>query len=208
MQQVSKLADRILLQHRRIDVLEIDLRHLRQARSATRCGCTPETPPGRPVSARDGTRAPARDRPSCTARHRARRRDRTTRSPNGSASPSATASCAGSFSSAKFCAASAIDEGARSTPVTFAPWRANRTRSVPAPHPTSSTRRPAELVERHEPRQMVQLLEMILLEIGEEPRRARRMRRDLEVVNVRVPVRANGALGRRVIRTCGHEGLL
>ncbi len=66
----------------------------------------------------------------------------------------------------------------------------------------------AELVERHEPRQMVQLLEMILLEIGEEARRAGRMRRDVEVVNVCVPVRAHGALRRRVIRTCGHERLL
>ena len=93
-------------------------------------------------------------------------------------------------------------------PVTFAPWRANRTRSVPAPHPTSSTRRPRILIERHEPRQMVQLLEMILLEVGEEAGRARRVRRDVEVVNVCVPVRAHGALGRRVIRTCGHEGLL
>ena len=34
----------------------------------------------------------------------------------------------------------------------------------------------AKLVERHEPRQMVQLLEMILLEIGEEAGRARRVR--------------------------------
>ena len=66
----------------------------------------------------------------------------------------------------------------------------------------------AILIERHEPRQMVQLLEMILLEIGEEAGRARRMRRDVEVVNVRVPVRAHGALGRRVIRTCGHGRLL
>ena len=55
---------------------------------------------------------------------------------------------------------------------------------------------PAKLVERHEPRQMMQLLEMILLEVGEEAGRARRVRRDVEVVNVRVPVRAHGALGR------------
>ena len=67
---------------------------------------------------------------------------------------------------------------------------------------------PAKLIERYQPRQMMQLLEMILLEIGEEAGRARRMRRDVEVVNVRVPVRAHGALGRRVIRTCGHERLL
>ena len=67
---------------------------------------------------------------------------------------------------------------------------------------------PAELIERHEPRQMVQLLEVILLEIGEEAGRAGRMRRDVEIVNVRVPVRAHGALGRQVIRTRGHERLL
>ena len=64
---------------------------------------------------------------------------------------------------------------------------------------------PAKAVEGHETRQMVQLFEVILLEIGEEARRARRMRRDVEVVNVRVPVRAHGALGRRMIRTCGHR---
>ena len=56
---------------------------------------------------------------------------------------------------------------------------------------------PAELIERHEPRQMVQLLEVILLEIGEEAGRAGRMGRDVEIVNVCVPVRAHGALDGR-----------
>ena len=36
-----------------------------------------------------------------------------------------------------------LAEAEMSTPVTWAPPRANRTRSVPAPHPTSSTVRPA-----------------------------------------------------------------
>ena len=67
---------------------------------------------------------------------------------------------------------------------------------------------PAKLVERHEPRQMVQLLEMILLEVGEEAGRSGRVGRDVEVVNVRVPVRTHGALGRQMIRTRGHEALL
>ena len=66
----------------------------------------------------------------------------------------------------------------------------------------------AEAVEGHETRQMVQLLEVILFEIGEEARRARRMRGDVEIVNMRVPIRAHGALGRRMIRTCGHRRLL
>ena len=52
----------------------------------------------------------------------------------------------------------------------------------------------AVLIERHQPRQMVQLFEMVLLEIGKKSGRARRMRRDVEVVNVCIPVRANGAL--------------
>ena len=64
------------------------------------------------------------------------------------------------------------------------------------------------LLERHEAWQMMQLLEVILLEIGKEAGRARRVRGDLEIVNVSVPVRADSALGRRPIRTCGHGGLL
>jgi hypothetical protein len=59
----------------------------------------------------------------------------------------------------------------------------------------------AKLIERYESRQMMQLLEVILLEIREEPGCARSMRRDVEVVNVRVPVRTNGALGWLGIRT-------
>ena len=49
---------------------------------------------------------------------------------------------------------------------------------------------------------------MILLEIGEEARRTGGVRRDVEIVNVRVPVRAHVALGGRLIAACGHERLL
>ncbi len=38
---------------------------------------------------------------------------------------------------------------------------------------------------------MMQLLEVVLIEVGEEPRRSDGMRRDLEIVNVPVPVLAN-----------------
>ena len=55
---------------------------------------------------------------------------------------------------------------------------------------------PAELVEGHQPRQVMQFLEMILLEIGEEAGEPGGCVGDVEIVNVRVPVRANGALGR------------
>ena len=53
----------------------------------------------------------------------------------------------------------------------------------------------AVAVEVDEPQQVVQLLEMILIEIGEEARRADRMRRDLEIVNVPVPVLADVGRG-------------
>ena len=46
-------------------------------------------------------------------------------------------------------------------------------------------------VEVDQPQQMVQLLEVVLIEVGEEPRRADRMRRDLEIVDVLVPVVAD-----------------
>jgi hypothetical protein len=38
---------------------------------------------------------------------------------------------------------------------------------------------------------MMQFLEMVLVEVGEEARRANRMSRNLEVVNMAVPVVAN-----------------
>ncbi len=44
----------------------------------------------------------------------------------------------------KFVWASAIADGARSTPVTTAPFVAKRARSTPAPQPTSSTRLPLD----------------------------------------------------------------
>ena len=49
----------------------------------------------------------------------------------------------------------------------------------------------AVAVEVDEPQQMMELLEMILIEIVEEAARADRMRGDLEIVNVPVPVRAD-----------------
>ena len=55
---------------------------------------------------------------------------------------------------------------------------------------------------------MVELLEVILLEVREEAWRSGGMRRDIEIMNVRVPVRTYGALRRGGIRTCGHEQLL
>ena len=42
----------------------------------------------------------------------------------------------------------------------------------------------------------MQLLEVILIEIGEESRRSERVRGDLEIVNVPVPVVANVGCGR------------
>ena len=46
-------------------------------------------------------------------------------------------------------------------------------------------------VEIHEAQQVMQLLEVVLVEIGEEARRADRMLRDLEVVDVLIPVFAD-----------------
>ena len=54
-------------------------------------------------------------------------------------------------------------------------------------------------VEVDQPQQVVQLLEVVLVEIGEEPRRPDRVRRDLEIVNVLVPVVADvGSCGARM----------
>ena len=46
-------------------------------------------------------------------------------------------------------------------------------------------------VEVDEPQQMVQLFEVVLIEIVEEPARADRMLRDLEIVDVPLPVLAD-----------------
>ena len=89
---------------------------------------------------------------------------------------------------AKFFSARAIAEGEISTPVARAPPRANRTRSVPAPQPTSRTRRPAYPSKFTSRRQVMQLVEMILIEVGEEPGGSDRVAGDLEIVNMRVPV--------------------
>ncbi len=57
-------------------------------------------------------------------------------------------------------------------------------------HPLS-----AIAVEIDEPQQVVQLLEVILIEVGKEARRADGMGGDVEVVDVLVPVRADVSNG-------------
>src|SRR5207342_1349510 len=47
-------------------------------------------------------------------------------------------------------------------------------------------------VKRHEPQQMMELLEMVLVEIVEEATGSDRMRRDLQIVNMPVPVHPHG----------------
>jgi hypothetical protein len=82
-----------------------------------------------------------------------------------------------------------------------AEWRCptgpRRTRAPPAgkPHevganPAANLEEPAvtEAVERHQPRQVVQLVEPVLVEILEEVAAADRMARHLQVVDARVPV--------------------
>jgi hypothetical protein len=64
----------------------------------------------------------------------------------------------------------------------------------PGPAPDFQHTASPILVERHESGQMMELLEMILLEIGEEALRARRMRCDLQIVDVRIPISSNGVL--------------
>ena len=50
-------------------------------------------------------------------------------------------------------------------------------------------------VEGHEAQQVVELLEMILVQVTEERRRARRLAADLEVVDVSIPVVADVSCG-------------
>ena len=79
-------------------------------------------------------------------------------------------------------------DGARSTPVTVgaAP---GEPREIDAGAAADFENRSAAVaVEVDEPQQVMQLLEMVLIEIVEEPARADRMPRDLEIVNVLVPV--------------------
>lgn len=60
---------------------------------------------------------------------------------------------------------------------------------------------PAPAVEVDESREMMQLLEMVFVEVGKESRRAGGMLRNLQIVNVLVPIRADACqearLGRR-----------
>jgi hypothetical protein len=48
----------------------------------------------------------------------------------------------------------------------------------------------------NEAEQMMQFLEVVLIEVREESRRSDGMRRDVEIVNVPVPVLSNGGSGR------------
>jgi hypothetical protein len=58
------------------------------------------------------------------------------------------------------------------------------------------------VAEADQAREVMQLLEVILVQIGEEPRRPDRVLRDLEIMNVLVPVGADG--GVRWGRMRGH----
>jgi hypothetical protein len=46
---------------------------------------------------------------------------------------------------------------------------------------------------------MMELFEVILLEIGEEPRRSRRMARDFQIVDMCFPVLTDGVLHERLL---------
>ena len=54
----------------------------------------------------------------------------------------------------------------------------------------------APSIEVDQAQQVMQLLEMVLIQIAEEPRRPDGMRGDLEIVNMVIPVRTNVGCGR------------
>ena len=82
-------------------------------------------------------------------------------------------------------------DAARSTPVTSAPPFAKPGQVDAGAAADFENRSAAIAVKGHEPQQMMELFEMILIEIVEKAARADRMPRDLEVVNVPVPVLAH-----------------
>ena len=85
----------------------------------------------------------------------------------------------------------AIADCVRSTPVTIGA-ALRESREIHARAAADFEHRSAAIaVEVHEPQQVMQLFEVILIEIVEEAARADRMPRDLEIVNVLFPVRAN-----------------
>ncbi len=87
-------------------------------------------------------------------------------------------------------------DGARSTPVTSGA-ALGEPREVDAGAAADFENRSAAVaVKVDEPQQVMELFEMILVEIVEEAARSDRMLRDLEVVNVLVPVRAHLVDGR------------
>lgn len=54
-------------------------------------------------------------------------------------------------------------------------------------------------IEIDEPEQVMELLEMVLIQVGEKAWRPDRMRRDFEIVDVLVPILAN------IVRGCGRR---
>ena len=64
-------------------------------------------------------------------------------------------------------------------------------------------------VEVDEPQQVMELVEMVVIEIGKEPRRSDRMRRNLEIVDMLIPVTTDvGTGGGWGCRTVWHGRLL
>ena len=127
----------------------------------------------------------------CTGRRRARRRDRTLSSANGSRSPSATSNRPASPCWAKLALASAIADSVRSTPDDLGA-AFGKPREIHAGAAADLEHRSAApAVKVHEPQQVVKLFEVILIEVVEEAARADRMPRDLEIVDVPFPVFAN-----------------
>ena len=106
----------------------------------------------------------------------------------------------------KLARASSMADAARSTPVTIGAALGEAGEIDAGAAADFENRSAAVAVKVDEPQQMVELFEMILIEIVEEPARSDRMPRDLEVVNVPVPVLANlvGASPRgKLYRSCG-----
>ncbi len=88
--------------------------------------------------------------------------------------------------------------------------RNGRVRDVDAGHPRAAARKPHQIHSRpaadvehglagqpvkwHQAKQMMELVEVVFVEIVEEPGRTRLMTRDRQIVDVLVPVTANPAV--------------
>ena len=164
------------MQHRRAFVLEIDLHQLRQR----------VEPRDAVVALKHRLAARLQDavhllhqavaRCRCTARRRARTRSRSDRRETAAPRRRRPAGGREGRDVRRSAAPARMAESAMSTPVARAPPRANRTRSTPVPQPTSSTRLARQPVKGHQAQQVMELVEVILVEIVEEPGRTRRMR--------------------------------